>query len=95
MDTVQVDFLARMRLIAGSKTLRLTIEENETITTLLSRLARRLGDEFEKAVFDDGGQIRREVIIRHNGENIVAKKGLATDVRGGDVVTLMTAVAGG
>ena len=36
MDAVQVDFLARLRLIVGSKTLRLTIEENETITKLLS-----------------------------------------------------------
>jgi len=95
MKTVQVDFLAQLRRIAGSKTLKFPIGENETVATLLSRLVQRLGDEFEKAVFDEGGQVRREVIIRHNGENLVAKRGLATNVRDGDVVTLMTAVAGG
>jgi MoaD family protein len=95
MGAVQVEFLARLRTVAGSKTLSLTIGDNETISTLLSRLVGRLGGEFQKAVFDEGGQIRREVIIRHNGENIVVRRGLATDLRDGDVVTLMNAVAGG
>ena len=95
MNKVQVSFLAELRSITGRKSTETMVEEGATVRTLLSILSEEFGENFRTAVFDSEGELRRNIIIRHNGENIAVKNGLETLVEKEDVIAIMSAVAGG
>ena len=95
LNKVHVTFLAEFYSITGKKSVEVQIEEGETVRALLHGLSERFGPDFRKAVFDSSGDTRQNVIIRHNGENIITKKGLETSIRDGDLILIMAAVAGG
>jgi len=95
MAKVQVSFLAELRIMTRSKSVEVTVEEGETIRTLLSKLSERFGEGFRRVVFESEAETRKNVIIRQNGENIATKKGLETPVMAGDLIVIMPAVAGG
>jgi molybdopterin converting factor small subunit len=93
--TIQVVFLGQLRVVTGSKTAEFAVEETETINTLLTKLIGRFGEGLRKAMFDEIGELRRNLIIRLDGENIDSREGLGTRILGGREVIVMTAVSGG
>lgn len=92
---IRVIFLGSFRQATGSRTAEFPIEEKETVRDLLTKLIDRFGDGLRKVMWDEMGQLRQNLIIRLDGENINSKEGLATQVRGGQEVIVMPAVTGG
>jgi len=95
MRSARVCLLGHLCSISGHERLELEVSESETIRSLLIRLTEMFREEFKMAILDSSGQIRPNIIVRHNGENVVAKRGLATNIRDRDQVVVMTAVSGG
>ena len=95
MNRVKVTFLAKIRAVTNNKDVEVPVGEGETIETLLSKLNERYGETFKKTLFDSEGRLNPRIIIRHNGENIVTKKGIETKVYNEDMVLIMPAIAGG
>lgn len=91
----RVVFLGPFRHATGTGTTEVTTDDNETLQNLLTKLINRFGQEFEKALFDETGQLRQNLVIRLDGENIDAKEGLETQVRAGQELLIMPAVTGG
>jgi molybdopterin converting factor small subunit len=46
-------------------------------------------------LFDDAGDLRRNIMLIHNDQYIRARDGLARPVRAGDAISVMNRVSGG
>ena len=95
MGFVKIIFLAKIREITKNKEIEFTIKENDTIRSLLTRLVQTFGSEFKNTLFDPKGELLQKIIIRLNGENIVTKEGLDTELKNNDTIIITPAVAGG
>lgn len=91
----RVVFLGPFRRATGTGTIEVPMDENQTVLDLLKKLTDKFGQELEKILFDETGQLRQNLVIRLNGENIDAKEGLGTQIRAGQEVVIMPAVTGG
>jgi molybdopterin converting factor small subunit len=71
------------------------IEEGETVSGLLNRLATGY-PRFVQVVFDDKAQkLTERVSIFYNGRNLELANGLATELRDGDILTFVAPIIGG
>jgi molybdopterin synthase sulfur carrier subunit len=68
--------------------------EAETVGGLLEDLESRYPD-MRGRLRDDSGQVRRFINLYLNGEDVRFRDGLETDVRAGDELSIVPAVAGG
>jgi sulfur-carrier protein len=81
--------------------LRNLTKDQDTIETdggNLAAIVETLEGQFpgmRERLLDDGGEIRRFVNIYVNGEDVRFLQGLTTDLKDGDEVSIVPAVAGG
>ena len=73
---------------------RVVAAEGSTLGELISNVD-RLHPGFARQLLDNDGAQRRFVNIYINDEDIRYLKGLETPVEGGDVISILPAVAGG
>jgi len=66
-----------------------------TLNEVFGRLIEEFGDPFREKIFDKPGQLKRLLNLYVNGKNIDHLKGLETQLKDGDEVTVLPAVAGG
>jgi molybdopterin synthase sulfur carrier subunit len=68
--------------------------EGASVADALSQLEGRY-PEIKRLLFDDTGELRRFVNLYVNGEDIRFLSGLETDLKAGDEMSIIPAVAGG
>ena len=68
--------------------------EGASVADALSQLEGRY-PEIKRRLFDDTGELRRFVNLYVNGEDIRFLSGLETDLKAGDEMSIIPAVAGG
>jgi molybdopterin synthase sulfur carrier subunit len=90
--------MARIRIPTPLRKLTQGMAEVEssaaTVRALFVDLDGRYAGIKEK-VFDDGGQIRRFINVFVNGEDVRSLRGPDTEVKAGDEISIVPAIAGG
>lgn len=81
-----------LREIAGSKEVEIEADRL-SVRQALERFAERFGERAKECLFDKQGQLFPSVLLLVNGE--AAEGGQETQVRSGDVVSVLLPTAGG
>ena len=90
-----VNFFATLRLIVGSKSVDILLEEGQTIEQVLNSMVHRF-PALRKELFDEDGRLYRHVHVFVNGRDAAfLENGSATTLNEEDVVSIFPAVGGG
>ena len=94
---VKVEYLGHIKNILGSgREEEIDVEDNASISDLLTVLSEKHGDSFKKALYEAGGKdIKSNFIATVNGYLLNQLNGLETKLKNGDHVVLMPIVSGG
>jgi MoaD family protein len=94
---VKVEYLGHVRSIIGSGWLEeVDIEDDSSITELLTQLSKKHGEPFRRAVYDSGStDVKSNFIATVNGYLLNQLDGVNTKLKDGDHVVLMPIVSGG
>ena len=95
MYKAKITFLGNIRSITKIKVINIPIEAGETIGTILPKLFEKFGEDFKRNILNSKGEVKQGIMIRHNGENIIIKKGLETIVSNNDAIIFTPVIAGG
>lgn len=83
-----------IREAVGRKTVVQPVDDGATIGELLTTLGREL-DGFRDAALTDEGELRDEVVVTLNTDNIRQREGTATPLTDGDTVRITPQIRGG
>jgi len=89
---IKLRLFSSLREIAGAKEVEVE-GEALVIKEALSRFVQRYGEKARQILFDQQGQVWPSVLLLVNGE--AAANGPATQVKAGDVVSVLLPTAGG
>lgn len=89
---VAVRYMAQLRQAAGAAAERVELDRPCTAAELLKRLAERHGRPFRDLVLDAAGDPHPAVLLFVGDEQVRAE---TTALRDGDVLTVLTPMAGG
>jgi molybdopterin synthase sulfur carrier subunit len=94
---VKVEYLGHIKNILGSgREEEIDVEDNVSISDLLTVLSEKHGDSFKKALYEAGGKdIKSNFIATVNGYLLNQLNGVETKLKNGDHVVLMPIVSGG
>lgn len=94
---VTVDYLGSIKQTLGLKQAeQVELEENASVSDLLSLLAQKYGDPFKKAVYEPKGlDLKPHHILSVNGLLLNQLNGIETKLKDGDHIILMPVVTGG
>jgi MoaD family protein len=95
---VSVRYFTVLREIVGKKEETIEFRENErpTLSTLLARLSKKYGKEFNEYVFDlKTGECKGFLQFLINGRSPSAEKELDAVLSNGDVIAILPPVSGG
>lgn len=95
MIEVKFTFLSSLMDITKRREIDFTINEKSTIRSALERLRSELGNNFEKSIFTSSGRLNSFILILLNGKDIRHLNGLNTNIKNGDEISMIPAVAGG
>jgi molybdopterin synthase sulfur carrier subunit len=91
---VIVKFYATLRDLTGKKDpIELDLEEGATISRLLDKLILDL--TIKEVMFDEQKKVKPDITILRNGREIKFLKGLDSELRSGDEISIFPLVAGG
>lgn len=94
MTEITVRFLGQVKKAAKTNQIQIKIRKGTTVSDLLTALSENLGKQFSSLV-NERRILQNNVTVMVNGENIVVRNGLATSIQEGDVIVILTALAGG
>ena len=77
---------------AGEKKLEISVN---TLQDAFTKISETMGDDFKRRVLDDDGTPRSLINIYINGKNAKFSSGLNTELKDGDEINILPAVAGG
>lgn len=80
---------------AGTDTIKLPIDENETIDTLLMKLGRRHSNLLEAILDPQTGELKSYYNILLNGRRVQQLRGIHTKLKHKDELAIFPPVAGG
>ena len=83
-----------IREAVGTKIVAQTLEEGSTVGDLVTKLDREL-DGFRGAALTDGGELREEIVVTVDTDNIRQLDGTATTLTDGDIVRITPQIQGG
>lgn len=83
-----------IREAVGRKTVVRNVEEGATVDELLATLDREL-DGFGDAVLTDDGELRDDIVVTVNTDNVRQLAGTATSLADGDTVRITPQIQGG
>jgi len=92
---VKVKFFTTLREIVGKKEEHIELTRSVTVDTLLKRLAKTYGKEFQDYVYDELGNVRGHLQFLVNGKSVTALQGFKTKLREGDQMAILPPVGGG
>jgi len=92
MVNVKVILYGTLASITGKKEIEV---DASPLGGVLHALTAEFGKDLQRRLFDDSGNPRRFVNIYVNGRDMRFLNKLETELKEGDVVTLMPAVSGG
>jgi MoaD family protein len=94
---VKVEYLGHIRNIIGSvREEEVEIRDGSSVADLLMVLSEKYGGPFKKAVYEKSGtDVKSNYIITVNGYLLNQLKGLETELKNNDHVTLLPIVSGG
>jgi molybdopterin converting factor small subunit len=84
---------AQVRQAAGAESEPVELAGAPSLEEAMAALAARHGEDFRALVLDDAGRIRPSLLVLVNGQP--AARGATRPLADGDVVTLLSAMAGG
>jgi molybdopterin synthase sulfur carrier subunit len=89
---VKVKIPGPLRKLVGGKD---EIEvEAKTIKEVIEKLG-EINPEIKSRILDENGEVRRFINIYLNNEDIRFLKGINTDIKNGDEISIIPAIAGG
>ncbi len=86
------DFLSR---VSQQTQPSIEIAEDSTVADVIGLLADRFGDDFQKALVDSEGRLRKEIIIAMDGVVVAHEKTRTATVREGSRITIIPVTGGG
>lgn len=89
-----IKVFANFREICGAKTVMLTVEEGQSIFSVLNQLIEQF-PLMNVGLFTKEKQVKPLVHVFINGKNIIHLKGLSTPLKTTDQIALFPPVAGG
>ncbi|MGA9387419.1 MAG: MoaD/ThiS family protein [Candidatus Bathyarchaeia archaeon] len=94
---IKVEYIGHIKNITDNRREEeVETSEDVTVAKLLTMLSKRYGEPFRKAIYEPkGSDIKPNYIITVNGYLLNQLKGLETELRKGDHVTLLPIVSGG
>ncbi|MFX0100939.1 MAG: MoaD/ThiS family protein [Candidatus Hodarchaeota archaeon] len=94
MASLKVEFLSSLAKITDTKEITIDIGEKSTIKDLLENLKERFGKEFEGRFYTNG-KLNSYIIILLNGNDVRNAKFINTELKEGDNILFLPAIAGG
>ncbi len=94
MGLAKVEFVVPSVLNRGQGEKKIPLEAND-LQDAFTKISDQLGDDFKRRVFDHNGKPRSLINIYINGKNMRFSGGLAAQLKDGDSVYILPAVAGG
>ena len=96
MPKVTLRPFGRFRSLTGAAEFAVELEEGGTVRDLLATVSHGLDGDLKESLLDPStGRPKPWVVIFVNEENIAHLKGLETELRDGDEVTILQDIAGG
>ena len=89
---IEVQFFATFREVFESKSVQMDVGTGATVKDLLNLVCNT--PERRERVFDNG-KLKPHILVMKNGRHIKHLKGLATEVKNGDTVSVFPPIAGG
>ena len=90
---IRVRYTAQLRQAAGTTTETVELDGPCSALEFVERLAERRGDPLRQFLLDADGHARSTILVFVGDEQAVAVRPL--ELRDGDLVTLLTPIAGG
>jgi adenylyltransferase/sulfurtransferase len=90
----KVEFVVPSVLNKGQGEKKISLEASD-LQDAFSKISEQMGEDFKRRVFDHNGKPRSLINIYVNGKNMRFGGGLATQLKDGDSVYILPAVAGG
>jgi len=94
MALAKVEFVVPSVLNRGQGEKKIPLEASD-LQDAFTKISDQLGDDFKRRVFDHNGKPRSLINIYINGKNMRFSGGLAAQLKDGDSVYILPAVAGG
>lgn len=88
---ITVEYLAQLRVAAGTSRAEVECPDGSTVTVLVAQLADTHGEAFRSLALDEEGAVRRTLLVAAGGRRVAGSDPL----REGDVLILGTPIAGG
>lgn len=94
---VRVEYVGHVRNVADNKREeQVEVEDEATITELLTILSKKYGDPFIRAIYEPKSpDVKPNYIITVNGYLLNQLEGLGTKLKDNDHVTILPIVSGG
>jgi MoaD family protein len=92
---VRVQYTAQLRASVGRGEDELELAEGSSLADLLSHLASCWDRAAQVHILSDTGQPRLSLLLVVNGMAVAVSDSSKTNLRAGDVITLMPPIAGG
>ncbi len=90
----KVEFVVPSVLNRGQGEKKIPLEAQD-LQDAFGKVSEQMGDDFKRRVFDHNGKPRSLINIYINGKNMRFSSGMATQLKDGDSVYILPAVAGG
>jgi molybdopterin/thiamine biosynthesis adenylyltransferase/molybdopterin converting factor small subunit len=94
MTLAKVEFVVPSVLNRGQGEKKIPLEAND-LQDAFTKISEQMGDDFKRRVFDHNGKPRSLINIYINGKNMRFGGGMASQLKDGDSVYILPAVAGG
>ena len=93
MSNIKVIFPSVLTNVTGGE--KETSISASSLEEALNLLTTRYGEKFKDRVFESSGLIKRFINLYVNGKNILHSDGIKTQLKDGDEISILPAVAGG
>jgi MoaD family protein len=90
-----VKFFTTLREITGKKEEQIEFSRNMTLESLLKKLSRKYGKEFNDYIYDELNNVQGHLQFLINGQNAALQRGRRPQLKDGDQVTILPPVGGG
>ena len=92
---ITVKFFTTLREITGKKEEKIEFSRNTTLESLLKRLSKKYGKEFNDYIYDELNNVRGHLQFLVNGKSDALNRGKRTLLKDGDQLTILPPVGGG
>jgi len=94
--TINVHFLGATQRDIEKRNLTINLENLSNLKDLLIKLANKIGDKFQKYVFNpNSNELNENIAILVNGRHFTTLDGLETPLKTGDDVSFFPPIGGG